>query len=104
MVHRAIVSNGYAIAMAENSCLCVACGEDLTHKVGERRNILGSNSETIKELWESLFSSLLSSRVIPAAIKSSAKMCRKCYAAYERLLKVSKTEMQSFVNILCNAL
>ena len=77
-------------AMAANSCLCVACGEDLTHKVGERRNILASNSERIKELWESLFSSLLNSRMIPAAIKSSAKMCRKCYAAYERLLKVKQ--------------
>ena len=76
-------------AMAANSCLCVACGEDLTHKVGERRNLHLILRES-KNCGKVFFSSLLNSRVIPAAIKSSAKMCRKCYAAYERLLKVKQ--------------
>ena len=75
------------------AAICVACGDH--HKVGEKRNLQASKD--VLQLWEFLFCSLLQSRVLPDGILRDAKICRKCYTAYERLLKVYYKNIRSFV-------
>ena len=41
--------------------LCIGCGEDLTSRVKDRRNLLSPNASDVLDFWKSLHNSTLQS-------------------------------------------
>lgn len=86
--------NAMAATLAACTVLCVACGDDLTHKVGERRNLFSPSSVNVLRLWKSLFSSARHPGVHIPDDLYGGRVCRKCFASYERMLKVQSPTMR----------
>ena len=66
--------------------LCIGCGEDLTSRVKDRRNLLSPNASDVLDFWKSLHNSTLQ-QPVPDGLYGG-KMCRRCFVAYQRMLKV----------------
>ena len=74
--------------------LCLACGE-VTSRTSDRRNLRNSSSQHVIPLWKDLVAEELSKRNQHADLDdlvsgNSGYMCRKCFYAYEKYLKVKE--------------
>ncbi len=91
----------YAVMAAPSTgkpVVCLACGDDLSNRSGDRRTLLTASLQHVVPLWMSIVSKELAKRNETAELESlvsgdgdveqAGKMCRKCFSAYERLLKV----------------
>ena len=100
-----------------NSCICVVmlcfgCGCDISNRPTDRRRLDGPSSSKVITLWKALvlqyehpilnnvtvLDNLLSGNGDPS---QSGKMCRKCFASYERLVDLTESlrcNLSKFLN------
>ena len=76
--------------------LCVGCGDDLSWKSSERRNLESVSSKPVLELWKTMFIQELNDKEIDVEgfverLIKDHRICRKCFYAYDRLLKLQKS-------------
>ena len=79
--------------------LCLACGCDISVKSADRRRLDNPKATSVVALWKHLAlqdetcSDSELNRLLMGSGKpdDQGKMCRKCFAAYERLIEVTDT-------------
>ena len=77
---------------------CLGCGTNVTNKPADRRALQGSGSQQVVELWTTVCESLEDAERPSIDLNMlisgggdptrSGRMCRKCFYAYERYLKL----------------
>ena len=77
---------------------CFGCGTNVTNKPADRRALQGSGSQQVVELWTTVCESLEDAKRPSIDLNMlisgggdptrSGRMCRKCFYAYERYLKL----------------
>ena len=91
---------------------CVGCGSDLTSKSTERRSLQNSASEHVATVWRALHQHIVDQEEPDTDIDAdmivsgggdpaqSGRMCRKCFAAYERYQALQKSLLSNLKKAL----
>ena len=83
---------------------CLGCGKDVASSAGTRC-LGGDKSQHIVPLWISIFGDELQKRGeererLLQYMTAGGKMCRKCFSAYERCMKIMHTLKQDVAKAL----
>ena len=75
------------------SIFCLGCGEEVSNRASDRRNLSSEPSKQVLRIWESFVARKLEKEAMEAerfikSIIDNHRMCRKCYSAYDRLNKL----------------
>ena len=75
--------------------ICLSCGENVTHKSNNRRNLCNESANPVFLFWKDLFMSKLDVEEIEAEdvvkeLVEAHRMCRRCFSVIGRLLKMRK--------------
>ena len=75
--------------------LCLGCGEDVTFKANNRRNLCSDSSTSVFDTWKKMFMEKLTPELqdeylIPNLVEKH-RMCRACFSSIERLSKLRQS-------------
>ena len=90
------------MATQTDCVLCLGCGEVITSRTTDRRVLQGTSVEHVVSVWRAMLENaqadvdegqvdadvILSGGGVPS---KAGKMCRKCFAAYDRYHKLHET-------------
>ena len=88
--------------------LCLGCGENLTDSSDNRRSLQGSGAERIVQTWRKML------EVLPTDVAeerlcidtllsegvSEEKMCRRCFAGFDRYFKLHSTLQEKLLKAI----
>ena len=76
---------------------CVGCGENVTNRVNDRRNLETESSKAVLALLKDIFmlklddEGVVDTEGFVQSVIESNRMCRRCFSAFDRLKKLKKT-------------
>ena len=79
--------------------LCVGCGSDLTDRTSDRRSL--QSNEAVLSTWKAIIIEVCGDRDYDcsAGIRN-AKMCRKCFSAFQRYQSLRDSIKENAKNFL----
>ena len=65
----------------------LGCGDDLSHRVSDRRALYGAGAETVINVWRSMLEKL----DLECELSTDMKMCRRFFSGFQRYSKLQCT-------------
>ena len=90
-------------AVSSNKCVyCVGCGDDLIRRSSDRRSLQDADARIISVWKESLVKCQEESQLDLDAdeLQQVGKMCRKCFAAFDRYAKLQTSLLGNLKNVI----
>ena len=90
--------------------VCIGCGDYLSWKPKERRIVVSESSKPILEVWKALIIQEVNEEEIEnvdqfvEGVINDHRICRKCFYAYERFLKLQKSLEDNLQTLLVSLL
>ena len=84
------------MASGPDVILCVGCGDNISNRTSDRRNLLSDSSKSVVMVWKDIVLKKLRSHGMEAeecstfiqTLQDKHRMCRTCFSAIERFMKL----------------